>query len=244
LSLLPYLKSIEHTRGYKLNYDNDPAGREGDFWNAEDIRYGIPAGITKLFIFVDPPVTQKTTSDDAGIAVVGYVPASMASKLTRAELALYPREFLAENLLEHEVKDPTGPARLSRVVVLEAFGVKATGANLKKKVLDTLARWPRVQAVILENNQGADLWLEVFNDLPVRFITFGSHEKKEVRFSRALDFYQKRRVTHASPQRDAEDQMTSYPKVAKDDIMDAISAGVLRLLIPKPAHKNKSIPQR
>lgn len=238
---LPYLKSIEHTRGYKLNFDNDPAGRQGDFWNEEDIRYGVPDGITKVFIFVDPPVTQKTTSDDAGIAVVGYVPGVKGpGKLTKADLALHPREHLAETLLEHEVKDPAGPARLSRVVILEAFGAKATGANLKKVVLQVLARWPRVQAVILENNQGGDLWNETFNDLPVRFITFGSHEKKEVRFARALDFYQKRRVTHATPQRALEDQQKAYPKVAKDDICDAACAGVLRLLVPKPVHKNST----
>jgi hypothetical protein len=241
---LPYLKSIQHTRGYKLNFDNDPKGRQGNFWNVEDIRYGLPAGVTKLFIIVDPPVTQKTTSDDAGIAVVGYIPPTMTAKLSRVDMATHPREFLAETLLEHEVADTARGARLARVVVLEAFGVKATGANLKKRVLDVLGRWPRVQAVVLENNQGGDLWLEVFNDLPVKFVTFGSHEKKETRFARALDFYQKRRVLHAQPFRDLEDQMTAFPKVAHDDICDAVCAGVLRLLMPRPVRKNSTIPQR
>ena len=238
---LSYLKSIRHTRGYKLNYDNDPAGRQGDYWNPSDFRYGTPEGVSRYFIFIDPPVTQKTNSDEAGIAVVGFIPPSMgAPRLTRADVAGLPKEYLAEALLEREA-DPKEKARLSRVVVLEAFGVRLTGTPLKRRVLEVMNRWPQVSAVILENNQGKDLWLEVFNDLPVRFITYGSSESKEVRFARALDFYQKRRVWHAQPLRVAEEQMTTFPKVAHDDVMDAVCAGVLRLLIPRQAKTDRTL---
>ena len=241
---LKYLNSIRHTRGYKLNYDNDPRGRQGDYWNDGDIRYGTPPNITKMFLFLDPPVTQKTTSDDCGIAVVGYAPGGGRGMVTKADLAAYGAKNLQEMLLEQEVGDPDAIARLPRVCILDAWGVKATGANLKKIVLDTLQRYPKIEAVIIESNQGGDLWLEVLNDLPVKLITFGSYEKKEVRFARAHSFYQKRRVLHARVFRQFEDQATSYPKVAHDDVLDAVCAGVLRLLKPRPDRKNSTMRQR
>lgn len=243
---LEYLNSIRHTRSFKLNYDNDPKGREGDYWNAEDIHYGIPPNITKWFLFVDPPVTQKTRSDFAGVALVGYAPGSMKAPVTREELNMYGREKLLETLTAREVKEAAEGkvTRLPRVCVLDAWQVKLTGAPLKKFLLGKLQEHPQVRAVVVENNQGGDLWVEVLNDLPVKLVTYGSYESKEVRFARALDLCQKNRVEFAKVIPALEDQLLGFPRLANDDLMDAACGGALRLLTPKHAQKDGTITPR
>jgi phage terminase large subunit-like protein len=69
-----FLQGIEHTASYKLNFANDPMGRDGGYWTQDDFRYGIPEGVTRWLISVDPGVTEKRTSDPTGIAVVGFSP--------------------------------------------------------------------------------------------------------------------------------------------------------------------------
>lgn len=258
---LEYLESIEHTRSYKLNYDNDPRGREGRFWNAEDLHYGVPTIVTRQFLFVDPPVTQKKTSDAAGLAVVGYSPRgaglSVAEVLRRLGVPPPPPRADAEQRKEYyrqfehyeinlhgsevDEQDPdslAAPKRLSRAIIYDAWGRQLTGRKLKAHILDTLALWPRVEAVVVENNQGGDLWLEVLDGLPVKLITYPATESKEVRFARALERWQGRRVLIAKYNSALEDQLTGFPNFGADDIADAAVAGVLRLL-PHPKKKSK-----
>jgi hypothetical protein len=243
---LDYLQSIRHTRSFKLNYDNDPKGRQGDYWNEEDIKYGTPPNITKWFLFVDPPVTQKTKSDYAGVALVGYAPGVPKAAVTRDELTMYGRDRLLEMLTAREVAEAAeGRAtRLSRVCIVDAWQVKLTGAPLKRFLLDKLAEFPQVQAVVIENNQGGDLWVEVMNGLPVKLVTYGSHESKEVRFARALDLCQKNRVTFGRIIPPLEDQMLGFPRLANDDLLDAVCAGMLRLLTPKLVQKDGTLTPR
>lgn len=236
-----YLNGIRHTRSYKLNYDNDPKGREGDYWNAEDIHYGIPPNLTKVFLFVDPPVTMKTRSDYCGLTVMGYAPAAGGPQPTREELAMYGAA-LREMLLEREGVDQ--PARLARVCVLASYGVKLTGAPLKQHILGVLGEWPKISAVVVESNQGGDLWLDVLSNLPVQLVTYGATESKEVRFARTLDLCQKRRVTFAKVFPQLEDQMLGFPRIAHDDVLDSMSAGALRLLQPRPTYRNKTVRPR
>ncbi len=238
-----YLDSIRHTRSYKLNYDNDPKGRKGDYWQPEDIRYGKPIGITKWFLFVDPPVTQKTRSDECGIAHVGYPPGAKHVAVTREELTTYGREYLSGALLEHEFT-AAKPARLARIHIEDAWGVRLTGKPLRAHLLKLLQQFPQVKTIVVENNNGGDLWVDVLNDLPVRLVTYGSYESKEVRFARALDYFQRRRVTVAKVINAFEDQALAWPRVPHDDILDAVAAGVLRLLTVKHAQKDGTITPR
>lgn len=239
---LEYLDSIRHTRSYKLNYDNDPKGRAGDYWQPEDIKYGRPPNITEWFLFVDPPVTMKTRSDDCGIALVGYAPAARGG-VTRQELATYGADYLKEALLAHEVEQGKA-ARLARIHIEEAWGVHLTGKPLRTFLVKLLERFPQVKAVVLENNNGGDLWNDVLNDLPVMLVTYGSYESKEVRFARALDHFQRNRVTVSRPINAFEDQALAWPRVPHDDILDAVAAGVLRLLTPKHAQKDGTLTPR
>lgn len=256
---LDYLLAIRHTRSFKLNYDNDPKGRKGDYWNAEDIHYGRPANITKWFLFVDPPVTQKTKSDECGIALVGYAPGiPNASGVTREELATWGKGELTDGedkdgkprigrLLDREADEAlaAGKAtRLARIHIEEAWGVRLTGKPLRAFIVDLLMKYPQVRCIVLENNQGGDLWNDIFDNMPVRFVTFPSRESKEVRFHRALDFFQRRRITISRVINAFEDQALAWPRVPFDDVLDAVCAGVLRLLTPKLAQKDGTLTPR
>lgn len=243
---MEYLASIRHTRSFKLNYDNDPKGRAGDYWQPEDIKYGRPPNITKWFLFVDPPVTMKTRSDDCGLALVGYAPGvtTAANRLDRAAiLANGGPERLREALMAHEV-EAGKVARLARVHIEEAWGVHLTGKPLRAHIMTTLLKNPQIKAVILENNQGGDLWNDVFENLPVKFITYPSSEAKEVRFARALDHFQNNRVTVSRVMPQFEDQALAWPRVPHDDVLDAACAGVLRLLTPRLAQKDGTVTPR
>jgi hypothetical protein len=250
---LEYLESIEHTRNYAKNFANNPRAESGPFWAGSDIRYGRPVNVTKQFLFVDPPLTQKTTSDPAGLAVLGYAPGT--GKLPDAAL----RKILGDGVfdpltgtrkdgwrdtLAAQEADLLSPARLSRVVVEHAEEVWRTGTPLKLRILDLLDRFPGIGMVCVEVNAGGDLWVEILDNLPVKLVTFHSSEPKIVRIGWGLEMYQKRRVTHAKPLLSAEDQMVAYPKVDHDDIVDTIGTGITRLLKPRKSTKNKSIPSR
>jgi phage terminase large subunit-like protein len=67
-----YLRGIEHTRSFRLNFLNQPAALDGEYWEESDYRYGAPAGTSRLIVAVDPAVTTAKSSDETGIAVVGY----------------------------------------------------------------------------------------------------------------------------------------------------------------------------
>lgn len=256
---LQYLESIEHTRSYKLNYDNDPKGRTGDYWDAEDFIYGTPVGITKWFLFIDPPVTQKTRSDECGIALLGYAPAiARSTKVTQEELKTWGRDELTDGqdkhgqprfgrLLRHEalraLAEGTG-TRLARVHVAEAWGVRLTGKRLRAHLVKILEERPEIKAVVVENNQGGDLWVDVLDDLPVRLITYGAREGKEIRFARALDVQQRYRVTFSRPIPALEDQALAWPRVGHDDVLDGVMSGILRLLTPKLARRDGTLTPR
>jgi phage terminase large subunit-like protein len=121
------------------------------------------------------------------------------------------------------------------VVIRRAWQVRLTGDPLRDEVLRTLAEDDDIAAVLVEVNQGGDLWRTVLHDLPVRLFTHTVSESKEIRFARALKFYQRtpRRVRHAVPLPIAEGQMVGFPRMSHDDVADAVVSGVLYFLEPK-----------
>jgi phage terminase large subunit-like protein len=80
---------------------------------------------------------------------------------------------------------------------------------------------------VVETNQGGDLWKQVFNGIPARFVSIRQKEKKEVRASQAVDFYKRGKVKHTAHFHIAEEQMLAFPHVTHDDVVDAIVTGVL-----------------
>jgi phage terminase large subunit-like protein len=96
--------------------------------------------------------------------------------------------------------------------------------------------------VLVESNQGGDLWHEVFHDLPVKVVTFSNSDKKETRAERLLNLYQliPARVVHAERLPALEEQMVGFPKAPNDDLVDSVGNAALRFLKP-PARKRAAV---
>lgn len=192
---LEYLQSIRSTRGYAMNFANQPVSADGSFWERDDFVYRDDVPVTQRVVSVDPAVTHKATSDKTGIAVVG------------ADLAR------------------------SVAVVEYAVGVSKSPKEIREQVLDLIGRGRgTVREVIVEANQGGDVWADVLKPLPpgVRLRLYHSHAPKPVRYAEALDRYQRRTVFHSRSLPAFEEQAVAYrpgPN-SHDDVLDAVTAGI------------------
>lgn len=214
---LDYLESIEHTRQFAKNYLNDPRGAEGDYWHLDDFR--------RL------PFTDE-----------------LREAITHEVISLDPAVTSGEKS-DYTAIAAVGFARdLKRCAVLEARAIRVGGDEIRLAVMRYVERaLERGHAVIVivEVNQGGDLWKRILHNLPVRVKTYSSSAPKHVRAADALDHYQRGRVSHAPGLRDAEGQMVAFPRAPNDDYVDAIGAGVRYFLSrgkKKPAAGATSIP--
>lgn len=104
---LDYLRSIRHTRSYKLNYENNPMGRDGDFWRVEDIVYGEPPALTGMLLSIDPAVTATNKSDFTAMALIGYyAPTRTAVVLDAWNLKIPPGELLRARVMQILAANP------------------------------------------------------------------------------------------------------------------------------------------
>jgi hypothetical protein len=197
---LKRLLSIRHTRAYLKNYANDPLGADGDYWRVEDFKHEELAGVTRKLISVDPAVTTKASSDETGIATVGWRPPS---------------------------RDAQGRRQgRGRCHVYDATGVRESGAEIRARLLKMLNDDPTIGLILVETNQGGDLWREILWGMPVPVKTITQSIKKEVRAADVLNHYQRGRVTHAPGLDAAEGQMVAFPDGPHDDLVDAVGSGV------------------
>lgn len=211
---LDFLQKIRHTRSYAKNYDNDPMAREGVYWRREDFTYGEPdeRRCTRTILAIDPAVTSRKTSDFTGLAVVGLLP----------ELRARPVGRLPSKLLAH-----------SGVVIKHSEGVRLTGQHLKDHVTRLLGEFPEIRLIVVESNQGGDLWKDVFRGIPgVKVVTKHSSEPKEVRFATNLEHWQRGRVWHRKRFPAMEEQAVGFPRHTHDDVIDAAVIGVSHFLSP------------
>lgn len=96
---LEFLQGMRHTRSYRMNYLNQPASLDGDFWSTEDFRYDPPAAVTRRVLSIDPAATSKSGSDPTGLAVVGYDPTAQRAVVEHAEAVRLPPAKLREKVL-------------------------------------------------------------------------------------------------------------------------------------------------
>lgn len=133
---------------------------------------------------------------------------------------------------------PAAAPAPARCVVKHAERVKLQGAALRERVLQLLDSFPEIGAVLVETNQGGDMWREVLHGLPVRLLTVHNTEPKTGRAGRLLNLYQMvpPRVVHEKRLLDLEEEMVAFPKGLNDDLVDSVGNAVLRFLKP-PARK-------
>ena len=108
------------------------------------------------------------------------------------------------------------------------------GEQLRTLVLRVLDEWPDVKGVVVESNQGGDVWRNILHHLPVPLQTVHQSEPKDVRAARFLAHYQRRRVLHEVHLPALEGQQMAYPKAPFDDLVDAAGTGVTVFLGKKP----------
>lgn len=217
-----YLKSIMHTRMFRMEMDNLPSLGDEGMWTESDFTYiAEPTPTPRCALFVDPAVTATATSDYTGLAVTAYP---------------HPTR---EQLLRNEP---------GRVEVLHVERVRKVGRSLRDHIMVLLNRFPGIRRVCVEDNQGGALWQESFADLPVDVELLHVNHAKEVRAAHALNKYQARptQVAHLGhleqgqmvsnfPQ--AEGTMCAFPMVAHDDDVDAVTLGTLYWLSPAEVRK-------
>jgi phage terminase large subunit-like protein len=123
---------------------------------------------------------------------------------------------------------PATPGVPSKVVVKAAYGVKLSPEELRQHVATKiLPEHPEVRRIVVEVNQGGDLWKGVFHDLPdVAVEAITASESKEVRFAEALEIWQRHRVLCESRFPMLEEQAVGFPRAAYDDVIDAGATGV------------------
>jgi hypothetical protein len=198
---LDYLLRHEHERSFAKNFKNQPISSEGEYWSEDDFRYARMTGVTKTLISIDGAVTTKKTSDYTGIANIAYRPG-------RAGVGAVPRV-------------------LPKCSVQDAQQVRLTGEPLRKKVLSMISASPTpVTLILVEVNQGGELWHSVLHDMPVKVEVIVNSINKEVRASRLLNWYQRFYVDHRQKLPALEEQMLAYPDVLHDDMLDAVASGV------------------
>ncbi len=127
--------------------------------------------------------------------------------------------------------DYTGIAVLSqapdkKVYVRFAEQVKLPSDQLAERVTELVEEFG-VGILVVETNQGGDLWKKVFRDVPAKYRGIRSKSKKETRAAEVVDYYKRGQVKHTAHFHIAEEQMLAFPHVQHDDVVDAIVTGVL-----------------
>lgn len=206
---LEYLLSIQHTRSYAKNFKNQPVQVDGDYWTQEDFTYGVPGPVTHTLLSVDGAVTTKQKSDYTGLSIVSYKPVQRPRNGEKITDIAFPH---------------------AACVVWNAIQVKLAGEFLRQRVLDMIAECEEtdhpVRIIYIEANQGHNLWLSVFHDMPVPVVIESVSGAKEVRAAQLLNHYQRKRVFHAKELPALETQMCDYPDVLHDDMIDSVGQGV------------------
>jgi len=127
--------------------------------------------------------------------------------------------------------DWTGIGVISRtdneLYVRHATHVKLSPQELRATIMRLLEAYTDVTAILIETNQGGNLWNEVFGGLGVKIRTVHQKNSKETRASKALMYYEKGKVFHTEHFTVLEEEYFTFPSSAYDDTLDCVVSGLL-----------------
>jgi phage terminase large subunit-like protein len=196
---MSWIQEYRHTRSFQSQYRNRPLAADSAYWTSDVFRY--------------------RPDEKAGLLPI---------QITHQILSIDPA------VTDKEKSDYTGLAVVaySRIedvcLIRDAWQVKLPpGEPLRLRVVQILNQYPEISGVVVETNQGGDLWRNtVLTGLPVPVRTTHSSDPKEVRAGRVLSKYQRRKVFHEKRLPALEGQMVAFPRGAYDDLVDAACQGV------------------
>jgi phage terminase large subunit-like protein len=114
-----------------------------------------------------------------------------------------------------------GRRGVGRCRVKRAIRVRLGGAELRRRILRLLEEDAAIGLVLIEVNQGGEVWRDILHDLPVPLKTKHQTVKKEVRAAAVLNDYQLGDVLHAHGLTDLETEQAGFPRAPHDDLVDA-----------------------
>lgn len=121
-----------------------------------------------------------------------------------------------------------GKLHPKRLYVRHVEQVKLGPPEVKARIEELIQQYG-AKLVYVETNNGGDYIKQAFTGISAKVKYMKQYEKKEIRAQRALDFYQRpgKEVVHVGHFPGAEEQMLNFPKGLHDDMVDAITTGVL-----------------
>lgn len=221
---LEQLDAMAHTRSYAKNFLNAPLGAAGSWWTPGLIR-------------VDPgPPTWVDDNGDTrqgwGRTLVWVDPATTHARPGRRD-----PDYTGIAVLS---RAPAGTGAPARVWVRWAGQTRRVGGALTPLLVDLAAEYDPA-AVMIEANQGGDVWADVLADIGLPLQTYTEHAPKQVRIERLHRRYEVGQVVHCDRWPDVEAQFGGWPdRVAHDDIIDAVASGVDRMLTKRRRRTTRS----
>lgn len=116
-----------------------------------------------------------------------------------------------------------------KILLRHTEAVKLPPSELRLHVLALLARFPLVRMILVEANQGGDVWQDsVFHDMPVKVSEVKESIKKELRWAEVTDMWPSGTIVHEAGGQvhPFETQAIAVPLTAHDDVVDAVVGGV------------------
>lgn len=116
-----------------------------------------------------------------------------------------------------------------RFVVEHTEAGRISGHQIRERIWKWAERYPRtLNLVILESNQGGEVWADILSPMPVgvRLMLYSATKNKRARTMVMLDEYEKGSVWHHRPLPEFERQLKEWPNGKHDDLIDAASAGL------------------
>lgn len=209
---MAYLVAHEHERAFAKNMMNLPRSELGLWWTESDIRqwrtlFSSPhrPGFIATILSVDGAVTART-GKEAGKRS-DYTGMTVASLFRDRSDTAYPY----------------------KAVFRAALALRVPHDKFRVAVLDMLQDFPEATEIVVETNQGGDLWLTILHGMPVPVTTLHQHIPKEVRIEHLLNGYQRGLVYHDGDLPHLTNQELAYPNVVNDDVVDSAATAVRHL---------------